>query len=208
VRLLLTLCAAVVAGWAINLVAKASPVQVQPQDEDTYAIYAAAIPMDTWFWENSQTLLIRQQTTTVKRSSTLPLPRKCFTGDADFSRTYAEVLDAFADANKTERSIERRLLLEKPYRLISQRELDTIFHERPDASGGFDTLREHYPESAGYLLVSSVAFSKNRQLALVSIEHHCGNSCGAASYYFLAKSDNTWTVINPSGLQSSCTVDS
>jgi hypothetical protein len=174
-------------------------------DKEVYEVYAAAVPMDSWYWENSKSILILSQLP--PREWPIGSPRSALSGDAKFSETFEPIFDSFDAANKMATTLDPNFHLSKPPRLVTQEELDTAFNSRSrgDVGDGWQGFRDHFPDSAGYLILSGVGFNADRTVALVYIEHRCGGLCGAARYYILQKQSNRWVRYSPQGLKSEMT---
>lgn len=182
-----------------------NPPTSHPQiysDGDAYEVYSAVLPMDSWYWQNSKTLLIVQEIP----PSEWPIgsPRGALQGDAEFSKTFAGIFRSFEEANQQKMSLEYHFTIQKPYKMVSEAELDAAFRHHPSnaVGDGWEGFRDSFPDSTGYLILSGVGFNSDRTIALVYVEHRCGNMCGASRYYVLEKRDGQWVRCKPKGLKS------
>jgi hypothetical protein len=100
--------------------------------------------------------------------------------------------------------LECPLSIQKPYKMVSKSELDRAFrHLPPNAvQDGWEGFRDSFPDSNGYLILSGIGFNSDRTIALVYVEHRCGNMCGASRYYVLEKGAGQWIKFNSQGLKS------
>lgn len=182
-----------------------NPSASHPQtygDSDAYGVYSAAIPMDNWYCENSKTLLIVQEIPPAEWS--IGSPKGALQGDAEFRKAFAGVFRSFNEANQQKMLLEHRFTFQKPYRLVSKDELDAAFRNVPQnaISDGWEGFRDSFPDSSGYLILSGVGFNADKTIAVVYIEHRCGNMCSQAQYYILKKVDGQWVKCVPKGLKT------
>jgi hypothetical protein len=175
------------------------------EDKEVYEVYAAALPLDRWYWEDSKVILILSQIP--PREWPMGSPRGALSGDAKFIEAFEPIFASFDAANKTAATLNSDFQLSKPARLVTQEELKTAFKSssRSAVGDGWQGFRDHFPDSAGYLILSGVGFSADRTVALVYIEHRCGGLCGAARYYILQKRSDRWVRYSPEGLKSEMT---
>jgi len=178
------------------------------EDKEVYEVYAAVLPMDSWYWENSKVILILGDIP--PREWPIGSPREALNGDARFIESFEPIFASFEAANKTAMMLHSDLQLSKPTRLVTRAELDAAF-ETPSGTNvgdGWEGFRHHFPDSAGYLILSGVGFNADRTIALVYEEHRCGGLCGAARYYILQKRNGRWARYFPAGLKSEMTGNS
>ena len=175
------------------------------EDKEVYEVYAAALPMDQWYWENSKVVLILSEIP--PREWPIGSPRGALMGDAKFTEAFEPIFQSFEAANKTATTLHADFRLAKPARLASREELDAAFRSRSTSGvgDGWEGFRLHFPDSAGYLILSGVGFNADRTIALVYVEHRCGGLCGAAHYYILQKRNGRWVQYLPEGLKSEMT---
>ena len=175
------------------------------EDKEIYEVYSAVVPMDAWYRENSKVILILADIP--PREWQIRSPRGALTGDAKFMESFEPILASFESANRTAILLRSDFRVAKPTRLVTRAQLDAAF-ERPlgtEAGDGWEGFRHHFPDSAGYLILSAVGFNADRTIALVYEEHRCGGLCGAARYYILQKRQGLWVRYFPDGLKSATT---
>jgi hypothetical protein len=174
-------------------------------DPDACDVYSAVLPMDKWYWQNSKTLLIVQEIP----PSEWPIgsPKGALQGTAEFSETFAGVFKSFEGANQQEALLECAFTIQKPHKMVSKAELHAAFRHLPlsATSDGWEGFRDSYPDSSGYLILSGVGFNSDKTIALVYVEHRCGNMCGGSRYYLLEKRNGQWSKCKPNGLTSEMT---
>jgi hypothetical protein len=178
------------------------------EDKEVYDVYAAVIPMDSWYWENSKVILILGDIP--PREWPIGSPGGALNGDAKFIESFEPIFSSFEAANKAAMMLHSDVHLAKPTRLVTRAELDAAF-ETPSGTNvgdGWEGFRHYFPDSAGYLILSGVGFNAERTIALVYEEHRCGGLCGAPSYYILQKRDGRWTRYFPAGLKNEMTGNS
>jgi hypothetical protein len=194
---------------AVALQTRANPnlsiSSLEYSDTDACDVYSAVLPMDKWYWQNSRTLLIVQEIP----PSEWPIgsPRDALQGTAEFSKAFAGVFKSFEAVNQQEIVLNCDFTIQKPYKMVSRDELDAAFrHLPPNAvSDGWEGFRDSFPDSSGYLILSGVGFNSDKTIALVYVEHRCGNMCGGARYYVLEKQNGQWAKCKPKGLTSEVT---
>lgn len=177
----------------------------QQEDKEVCEVYAAVLPMDSWYWENSKVILILGDIP--PREWPIGSPREALIGDAKFIESFEPIFASFEAAKKTAMMLHSDLQLAKPTRLVTRAELDAAF-ERPSGTNvgdGWEVFRHHFPDSAGYVILSGVGFNADRTIALVYEEHRCGGLCGAARYYILQKRNGRWVRYFPAGLKTEMT---
>jgi hypothetical protein len=171
-------------------------------DSDAYDVYSAAIPMDNWYWEKSKTLLIVQDLPPAEWS--IGSPKGALQGDAKFRKAFAGIFRSFDGANQQKMLLEHRFTFKKPYRLVSKDELDAAFRNVPQNSirDGWEGFRDSFPDSSGYLILSGVGFNADKTIAVVYVEHRCGNMGSQAQYYILKKVEGQWIKCVRKGLKT------
>jgi hypothetical protein len=201
----LALLSLAVIAVALQTRANPNPPISAPQkysDPDACDVYSAVLPMDEWYWQNSKTLLIVQEIP----PSEWPIgsPKGALQGTAEFSKAFAGVFKAFEAANQQEMLLECDFTIQKSYKMVSKAELHAAFrHLPPNAvTDGWEGFRDSFPDSSGYLILSGVGFNSDKTIALVYVEHRCGNMCGGSRYYILEKRNGQWAKCKPNGLTS------
>jgi len=89
--------------------------------------------------------------------------------------------------------------LHRPHRFVSGAELEEAFRKGQEGKTHdvWQGFRETFPNAAGYLILSAVGFNSEKTIALVYLEHRCGNRCGAANYYVMQKLGGVWVKYLP-----------
>ena len=174
-------------------------------NKEIYEVYSAVLPMDSWYWENSKVILILADIP--PREWPIGSPREALHGDTKFTESFEPIFTSFDMANKTAMTLHSDLRVAKPIRLVSRAELDATFQSPSgtNVGDGWEGFRHHFPDSAGYLILSAVGFNADRTIALVYEEHRCGGLCGAARYFILQKREEGWVRYVPDGLKSETT---
>jgi hypothetical protein len=172
------------------------------EDKDADDVYAAVLPMDSWYWENSKVILVLADIP--PQEWPIGSPRGALNGDAKFIESFEPVFVSFELANRTAMMLHSDFHVGKPTRFVTRAELNAVF-ERPSGitvGDGWEGFRHNFPDSAGYLILSRVGFNAHRTIALVYEEHRCGGLCGAARYYMLQKRNGQWVRYSPAGLKT------
>lgn len=81
--------------------------------------------------------------------------------------------------------------LEVKYVLVSKSDLADAFGKGPDV---WKTFYEKYPNSSGFIRLSSVTFNPEKDQAHVVIENHCGWHCGSGEFIELIKKSGKWII--------------
>jgi hypothetical protein len=159
-------------------------------DADAYKVYAATLPIDSWYWEGSSTMLIVREIP--PREFAIGGPREALRGDPAAGAELEPVFAAFEQANKQPRLLNSDVDLHRAHRFIRSAELNAAFKDN-----GWQGFRREFPDAAGYLILSAVGFNPEKTMALLYVEHRCGDGCGAAHYYVLQKRDGVWVRYFP-----------
>ena len=96
------------------------------------------------------------------------------------------------------RSLPANLPLKHPYTLVSERDLRPVYtSEKPDAKTAL--LQTKIVKSYGVVAISRVGFDLTHTRAVIYVELlYCG-LCGDGQYYYLAKQNGAWRVIETAG---------
>lgn len=199
------LLSAAVVAVSLQMRANPHPSISGPQiysDGDACDVYSAVLPMDEWYWQNSKTLLIVQEIP--PNEWPIGSPRGALRGTAEFIRAFSGVFKSFEVANQQEKLLKCGFTIQKPYKMVRTAELDAAFRHLPPNAvhDGWEGFRDSFPDSRGYLILSGVGFNSDKTIALVYVEHRCGNMCGGSRYYVLEKHDGQWVKCTPNGLTS------
>ena len=100
--------------------------------------------------------------------------------------------------NFLRRSIPANLPLEHPYTLASEQDLQPVYTSaKPDAKTAL--LQTKIVKSYGVVALSRVGFNLTHTRAVIYVElQYCG-LCGGGQYYYLAKQNGAWRVIDAAG---------
>ena len=88
--------------------------------------------------------------------------------------------------------------LKHPYTLVSELDLQPVYTSaKPDAKTAL--LQEKIVKSYGVVALSRVGFNLTHTRAVIYVElQYCG-LCGGGQYYYLAKQNGVWRVIDAAG---------
>jgi hypothetical protein len=79
----------------------------------------------------------------------------------------------------------------KSYKVITQGDVDKAFKD-----GGWQGFYKEHPEAGGYWIFSRPGYNSERNKAVLSVSHWCGELCGTGYLYFLTKQNDQWKVQN------------
>jgi hypothetical protein len=158
---------------------------------------AAVLPIDSWYWESWSTILILREI--APREWANGSPRVALHGDVTSRVELRPVLESFDATNKVPMLLNSDLDLHRAHRFVEKAQLDAALNKNSETknSDAWEGFRQDFPNTAGYLILSGVGFNSGKTLALVYVEHRCGNECGAAHDYFLQKRDGVWVQYFP-----------
>lgn len=96
------------------------------------------------------------------------------------------------------RSLPANLALKYPYTLASERDLHAVYSSRkPHPKTAL--LQTEIVKSYGVVALSRVGFNLTHTRAVIYVELlYCG-LCGSGQYYYLAKQNGAWRVIDTAG---------
>jgi hypothetical protein len=161
-------------------------------EAEEYAVYSALINQGTEE-ENANRLLVivKQPTPWV---GFVEKERDSFYEDLLKSSPalMAETVNDLKAKNKDHPQFTRRFNITRPYVLVSEQELESLFSKH--GIGGWEKFYEKYPESRGYATFSRIGFNPEKTQALVYRGHSCGGLCGGGSYILLVKINGAWTI--------------
>jgi hypothetical protein len=104
---------------------------------------------------------------------------------------FREALQNFAAVNKNGWTLQEKLTLDHPYKLLSA----------ADLQGGITRYRQSHPGASGFTSVSAVGFNREKTAALVFMSYHCGPLCGEGELVAFRKTDGKWTKLPRSPAQ-------
>lgn len=70
----------------------------------------------------------------------------------------------------------------------------------PELVNYWRAFHERFPNSAGLTRLSRIAYSDDRDQAVVQVDHGCGAFCGEASVVLLQKTEDAWRVVSIASL--------
>jgi hypothetical protein len=166
-------------------------------EAEAYKVYAAALAIDSWYWEGSNTILILREIP--PRHWALRAPSDVLQGGAAFQREMQPLFRSFSEANQEPKLLNSEVDLHRAHRFVKTAELDEAFRKGEEEKNHdvWQGFREAFPNAAGYLMLSAVGFNPSKTMALVYVEHRCGNRCGGAYYYVLQKLGGVWVKYFP-----------
>ena len=147
-------------------------------DKDALAVYRTMIP------EPNDGKLVLIVTTTVNPTVSVC---KDLANTNGISGEYAEALADLVRVNRQEWSLDSLLSGDRT-QFVSQRELDSVFHE--NISKGWNKFHREHPTASGYIRFSAVGFNQKRTLAVVY-----SVVSGHRSVQFLKGSSNGWKKV-------------
>ena len=160
-------------------------------EAEEYAVYSTLINKNT-AEENANRLLVIQDKP-FPWIGTLDEERDKFYEELKKSTPalMAETVDDLIAKNKEHHTFTRRFDIKRPYVLVKQKELDSIF----DTDGGrWEAFRQKFPEARGFSTFSRVGLNADKTQALVYQAHSCGDLCGGGSYLLLVKVNGIWAI--------------
>lgn len=161
-------------------------------DPEAYAVYASLIPAEwTVRVARAKRLVVARETATYNQ---------CLPSGGPLETEWRPVVDSYKAANAATRSILPDRDLGHPYVVVPKSEIARLFKEPRDASFGWTTFYDRYPDSGGYMEFSAVGFDPSKTRALVYVAHHCGSLCGGGAHHLLQKVDGRWTPARLEGV--------
>ena len=197
------LCLPFLAILFINNLQRSSPGPEAPspppyEEPEAYKVYSAVLPIDQWYWEGQGTMLILREIP--PREWAISSPREILQGHGPvFAAEMEPVFKSFEEVNRTPKSLNSEIDLHRPHQFVGTAELNAAF-AKGNQSGKRDDwqgFHQEFPKSSGYLILSGVGFNTDKTLALVYVEHRCGNGCGGAHYYVLQRREGVWVQYFP-----------
>ena len=162
-------------------------------DRDTYAVYEALLggtPLGG-AKVSSDTIAIKDRTA---------VGSVCSDPSKELDPRLRPAGEDFAKQNSSEWLLKLdQLDLGRKVEVVSSAELDRIFSE--GVFEGWANFDKRYPGVHGYIELSAVGFTPDRNFAVVYSAVHCGPKCGTGAVVTLSKKDGTWRK-NPDRLCS------
>lgn len=169
------LCWSAIAAGQTSVAAK--PYDVQ----EAYQIYSLLLPNEESYGLAKGRLVIQQDA--AQKHEAL---NSCLTNEAA-----NKFRDAISDFNRQDAKgwiLQRRFQIAKPYVLIDSGTIGRVFRQ----PGGWDSFYKRYPNSGGYLIMSSVGFNRDKTQAIVYTGSSRGGLCGRWSFHLLEKVQGKW----------------
>jgi len=140
---------------------------------EAYQIYSLLIPHEESYGFAKDTLMIREETVSMKIS------RADLTPDA--ANKFMDTIAVFNRINSRKWLLQRRFQIQKSYTLIS--------------AATIKNLPDQPPSSAAYVEMSVVAFNHERTRAIVYLSNSCGGLCGSFRFHLLEKRHGKWKEV-------------
>jgi hypothetical protein len=102
-------------------------------------------------------------------------------------------VDDFLSKNARQYTINEHLSFKLPYVLISDQTLNKLFESGTDK--GWTEFNRKYPKHHGFLVLSRVGFSQDRQQALLYIGNQWTEAAGEGYLVLFHKQNGTWIEI-------------
>jgi hypothetical protein len=161
-------------------------------DSEAYNVYAAILP-------TSKPLLIRDETRT-HDFCLAPL-------DAQAAHVLDPAIKNFHELNDRPWRLQHRLDTTTRYELLPAEELESTFAKGPsgvESSRSWESFFKIHPASHGWVELSAVGFNDSKTIAVVGIDHHCGEQCEAGEFLAMEKANGSWHVLKGKGKWSHC----
>lgn len=172
------------------------------EDADAYAAYSAILAMGG-DWQGSKSLVILREIP--PKEWPIGSPRGALQGDAEFTKQFDSIFKSFEQANSQSLLLQDHFTIAKPYKILSSADLEAAFRRPTVYHDGWESFRQSFPDSSGYVIFSAVGFNSEKTIALVYVDYRCGGLCGSSRYYILEKHDGHWVRSTPKGLKSEMT---
>ena len=117
----------------------------------------------------------------------------CIKTEGESKEILKDAISDYIELSKKGWLLQRRFKIEKPYELITSNELKSTFDR-----GSWEKFNERYPNSGGYIELSTVGFNKDKTVAIVHMGHYCGSLCGGGTFYVLQKKEGKWRQLTRS----------
>jgi hypothetical protein len=119
--------------------------------------------------------------------------RTCMSeGDARGLEVSAETLSDYCRSNKVSKRIMPLPGLTAPQVFLAEEDYEAIFSDRN--LDGWRTFHRRYPNSSGYIYLSSVGFNEAGDEAFLYASKTCGGLCGDGWHVVLRKGPGGWRI--------------
>ena len=158
------------------------------EDIDAYEVYAAILPSD-WPWREvgAKRLIISRETKGYEM---------CLRPEKEYEEIVGPAISDYVRLNKRPWHLQRNFQIQKPYKIITSDELNSIFERGVE---GWKMFYEKYPDSGGSIELSAVGFNADKTVAVVYMGHSCGGLCGGGRFHVLQKEDGKWRLLEWKG---------
>jgi hypothetical protein len=158
-------------------------------DHEAYAVYSALL--ESVLTEKPGTPVIRVETESFANCIDSPNPQPDF----------AEALSAYTELTTKHWLLEREFQLSRPYEMMRQEEIKTMFESPGD---GWKRFYETFPGSPGIFQFSAVGFNADKTVAIVYMGKQCHWLCGGGTQHVLQKKDGKWQRVATKGGGGGC----
>ena len=104
--------------------------------------------------------------------------------------------EAFVQRAGTKDSVIDLIVDGPSYKLVGAEQVRSMFQK----GGGWHEFYQTFPESRGFIGLSSIGFDRSLTQAVVYSGRHCGSLCGEGTYIFLILKNGRWVVSKRSGI--------
>jgi hypothetical protein len=121
--------------------------------------------------------------------------RMCPDPDSESLALMAPALADYQRQNEKKRLLQRKFHIDKPYELLSEKQLARF--DSSAIGNSWKAFYARYPNSGGLIELSAVGFNAGKTVALVRMDHECGLLCGSIQFYVLKKTAGRWRHMWP-----------
>jgi hypothetical protein len=114
------------------------------------------------------------------------------------NKSIASAIADYRKTNKTAWQLQPKFDLGRNYRLLSQKEIDTL--RQPDPAGGFFW---RFPDGVSIIHLSAVGFSGDKTIAFVGMDSACGGQCGDGGPFVFQNRNGKWLKYDPPPVKNS-----
>ena len=175
---------------ALVLFAAQSPPKLETyEDSEAYEVYAAILPSEApWRDSHAKWLVIRAETTAYEM---------CLSPDEVSARAIGTAIVDYVGQNRVPRILRRKIVIDKPYTLLTEAERKAAFGRSP---GDWPAFYQMYADSGGIIELSAVGFNPDKTVAVVYMGHRCGSLCGGGEFHVLQRNKEKWVDLKWEGL--------
>ncbi len=156
--------------------------EIKPyEDGEAYNVYSAILEKE------------KTKSDLVIGDATVPF-NSCLDSRSD--KLVDSAIEDYKKMNKGRWSLGYHFELKRPYKLISNKEAETLL--QPDKRTG----AWHFSASDGIHHFSAVGFSADKSIAFVEMDVTCGGLCGHGGPFILQKKKGKWIEYEPPVIQN------